>query len=251
MPVEPAGGTDDGRVGTSFDKIERAIQQVLEEGDGALVLTDLGSAVMVTEMAVEHLSPELQERVRLSNAPLVEGAIAAVSAAAGGADLEAVKRAAEQALETPKVSEETETEPAEAPEEEAPAEEAPQEAEEAEARSRPSGELEVTNPAGLHARPAARFVHLAMRFEANVSVKNVTHDRPPANAKSMMEVASRGTAWQGERIRIEAQGEDAEEAIAALRELVESGFGEREQEETREKRDKGSSRGGSRGSSTP
>ncbi len=223
VPIEPAGGTDDGRVGTSIDKVEGALHQVLEKSDGALVLMDLGSAVMIAEMALEALPAEKQERVRLSNAPLVEGAIAAVSAAAGGQDLPAVRRAAEQALKSPKLADESEPE---APE---PAEEEPSDAAvETEARPTAAAELEVRNPAGLHARPAARFVHAAMGFEADITVQNVTHDRPPANAKSMMEVASRGTAWQGEMIRIEARGEDAEEAIAALKDLVERGFGEME-----------------------
>lgn len=223
VQIEPAGGTEDGRIGTSVEKVERALHQVLEEGEGALVLMDLGSAVMITEMAVEALPEELQERVRLSNAPLVEGAIAAVSAAAGGQTLQEVKQAAEAALETPKLSDEPKPETPEAP-----GEETTDAVAETEAKPTAAAELEVSNPAGLHARPAARFVHTAMAFEADITVQNVTHGRPPANAKSMMEVASKGTAWQGEKIRIEAEGADAEEAIAALKELVESGFGEKE-----------------------
>jgi phosphocarrier protein FPr len=89
-------------------------------------------------------------------------------------------------------------------------------------------EIIVPNPTGLHARPAARFVRTAMRFDADITVQNVTHGRPVANAKSMMEVANTGTAWQGERIRVTAAGDDADEALAALQALVESGFGEME-----------------------
>ena len=90
-------------------------------------------------------------------------------------------------------------------------------------------ELPVLNPTGLHARPASLFVRTAMRFKADITVQNVTQGRPPADAKSMLDVASKGTAWQGEQIRIVAYGEDAAEAIAALRQLVESGFGEMEE----------------------
>ena len=191
VPIEPAGGTDDGRIGTSIEKVERAFHQVLEESEGVLVLMDLGSAVMITEMAVEALPAEMQERARLSNAPLVEGAIAAVSAAAGGQGLQAVKQAAEEALKSPKLPDEPEPEAPETPEEKT--------SDATEAKPTAAAELEVVNPAGLHARPAARFVHAAMGFEADIRVQNVTHDRPPANAKGMMEVASKGTAWQRER----------------------------------------------------
>ncbi len=209
----PAGGMDDGGLGTSLDKVTGALEQVLAQGD-ALVLADLGSAVLVTQMAIEALSPEQQGRVCLTNAPLVEGAIAAVVAAAGGGDLPTVRNAAERALEVPKIPSEAPVALPETPI--PPAQVGPVE----------SVELPVLNPTGLHARPAALFVRTAMKFRADITVQNVTHGRPAANAKSMMDVASRGTAWQGERIRIVAQGEDAVEAIAALRQLVESGFGE-------------------------
>jgi phosphoenolpyruvate-protein phosphotransferase/dihydroxyacetone kinase phosphotransfer subunit len=218
VPVFPAGGTDDGRLGTSFEKVARALEQALEEGDTALILVDLGSAVMVTQMAIEMLPPEAQSRVQMTNAPLTEGAIAAVVEAAGGRDLEAVRRAAEQALGTPKIPDVAPIEVGTAP----PVEEAEPGVEEK------SIELIVPNPTGLHARPASRFVRTAMRFDADITVQNVTHGRPVANAKSMMAVANTGTAWQGERIRITAHGDDADEALDALRALVESGFGEME-----------------------
>lgn len=216
VPIFPAGGTEDGRLGTSFEKVTQALEQALEAGDSVLILMDLGSAVMVTQMAIESLPQDAQQRIHMTNAPLTEGAIAAVVASAGGEGVDAVRRAAEQALATPKVPEVAPVEPAAA----APSQEpGPEEK---------SVELTIPNPTGLHARPAARFVRIAMRFDAEISVQNVTHGRPRANAKSMMEVANTGTAWQGERIRITAEGEDAEEALEALQALVESGFGEME-----------------------
>jgi phosphocarrier protein FPr len=216
VPIFPAGGTEDGRLGTSFEKVTQALEQALEEGDSVLILMDLGSAVMVTQMAIESLPEDAQKRIHMTNAPLTEGAIAAFVASAGGEEIDGVRRAAEQALATPKVPEATPVEAVAAtPPDEPGAEEK-------------SVELTIPNPTGLHARPAARFVRIAMRFDADVSVQNVTHGRPRANAKSMMEVANTGTAWQGERIRITAEGDDAEEALEALRALVESGFGEME-----------------------
>ena len=220
VPVVPAGGTDDGGLGTSMEKVTAALEQVLDQGE-TLVLADLGSAVMVTQMAVEFLPPELQSRVYLTDAPLVEGAIAAVVAASGGGDLETVRRAAEQAMEIPKIPSDGLAAGPE-PEPEVPA--VPEEG-----RPVESVELEVVNPTGLHARPASVFVRTAMGYESDITVQNVTHSRPKANAKSMMDVANRGTAWHGERIRIEARGEDAAEAVAALGQLVETGFGEMEE----------------------
>ncbi len=218
VPVIPAGGTEDGRLGTSLDKVMSALQQILEEGHSALVLADLGSSIMVAEMALEYLPPEWQERVRLANAPLVEGALAAVVAASGGEGLDAVQHAAEQSARVSKIL-------GPAPERIPP----PPVPEEIAGMPEESVELVVANPTGLHARPAARFVQTAMQFRSHIIVQNISQGRPPVNAKSMVEVASGGTAWQGERIRIVARGEDAAAAIQALKALVESGFGELEE----------------------
>ena len=212
-PIAAAGGLDDGGLGTSFEKIQRAVDVVYSD-DGVLILMDLGSAVMTTQMVLEALPPERRSRIRLSNAPLVEGAIAAAVAASLGDDLDRVQHAAETALEMPKIPRETPLAP-------------PVEATIPTGPSR-SIELVVPNPIGLHARPAVLFVQTAAQFTAHITVQNVTHNRQIVDAKSMMQVVSQGAARQGERIRIVAQGKDAAEAIAALGALVEAGFGEME-----------------------
>lgn len=76
-----AGGTDDGRIGTSFEKVLAAVEQSLAEaaGDGVVVLTDLGSAVMTAESVKEFASEP--DAVHLADAPLVEGLVAAAVAA--------------------------------------------------------------------------------------------------------------------------------------------------------------------------
>lgn len=215
VPIAAAGGLEDGTLGTSLERIQQGLDAVFSE-DGVLILMDLGSAVMTTEMLLETLPPEQRAVVRLSNAPLVEGAIAAAVAAAQGGDLDQVQRAAETAMEMPKVEHLAMVA--------APA---------LEAVEVPAGpvetiELVVPNPVGLHARPAVKFVETALGFDAQITVQNATRGGPAVDAKSMMQVSNRATARQGETIRIVARGEDAEAAIAALRELVEDGFGEME-----------------------
>ena len=220
VPIVPAGGTDDGRIGTSLEKVSQALKTVFAQAEDVLVLADLGSAVMITQMACESLPPEQRAHVSLSDAPFVEGAIAAAVAAAGGGDIMTVKQAAEGAQGISKI-------PSEGPTAEPTAEtEEPASVLTGEPLPTASVDVQVINPTGLHARPAALFVRTAMRFHSHITVQNITHNRPPANAKSMMDVASRGTAMEGETIRIVAQGEDADEAIAALRQLVAEGFGE-------------------------
>jgi phosphotransferase system HPr (HPr) family protein len=82
--------------------------------------------------------------------------------------------------------------------------------------------LVLRNKVGLHARPASKFVATAAKFQANITVR---HGHRQANAKSILMVLTLGAGHNAE-IQIEAQGADAEEAIAALVALVESNFGE-------------------------
>ena len=80
----------------------------------------------------------------------------------------------------------------------------------------------VSNPLGLHARAAAKFVHLASRFESQIRVGRAAK---MMDGKSIMGIlllaAARGTA-----LTISAEGTDEAAAVDALVQLVESGFGE-------------------------
>jgi PTS hybrid protein len=93
--VLAAGGTEDGRFGTSIDKIEVAVSGA-DSGDGVAILMDVGSAVLTSKALLAELDDDDPD-VRLVDAPLVEGAIAAAVTASTGQDLDAVVAAAEQA----------------------------------------------------------------------------------------------------------------------------------------------------------
>ncbi len=96
--IAAVGGASDGALGTNADHIRDAAEQ-LSSTDGVLVLLDIGSAVLSTEMALENFDrPYI-----LSNAPLVEGALLAAVEAATGADLQQTAAAAKQACELQKV----------------------------------------------------------------------------------------------------------------------------------------------------
>ena len=86
----------------------------------------------------------------------------------------------------------------------------------------PETTLTVRHKVGLHARPAALFVQTAKKFNSDI---RVSHDEREANAKSILTVLTLG-AEQGAVITIQAEGEDADEALAALTALVEDNFGE-------------------------
>lgn len=86
--IAPAGGLDDGSFGTSFEKIRTAIESVYSEA-GVLVLMDMGSAVMTTEMVIETLAGR---KVAMVDCPLVEGAVVAAIDAAGGMDYDGIRQ---------------------------------------------------------------------------------------------------------------------------------------------------------------
>jgi phosphotransferase system HPr (HPr) family protein len=86
-------------------------------------------------------------------------------------------------------------------------------------------ELEIHNPSGLHARPAALFVKTAAGFRSRISLENVTRGTAPGDAKSILRVLASGVA-SGHLVRLTIDGEDEEAAAMALSDLVASGIGE-------------------------
>ena len=82
----------------------------------------------------------------------------------------------------------------------------------------------LSNKRGLHARASAKFVEMADRFDAEVTV---TKDGHSVTADSVMELLMLAASF-GSTITIEAEGPDADEALAALQHLVEDRFGEDE-----------------------
>ncbi len=85
--------------------------------------------------------------------------------------------------------------------------------------------IKVSHPAGLHARPASLFVQTANKFESEIQVQNLTDESDIANAKSILTVLTLGV-MQDHEIEITAEGSDSEEAVQALKALIESNFGE-------------------------
>ena len=86
----------------------------------------------------------------------------------------------------------------------------------------PEIRITLRNSVGLHARPASLFVQTAKRYQSEV---RVTHKERPANAKSILSVLGLG-AGTGAELILHADGDDADEALAALRSLISSNFGE-------------------------
>lgn len=209
-----AGGVDDPKhpFGTDAARVSQAVQSVYSD-DGVVVLMDLGSALLSAETALEFLTEEQRANVHLCEAPLVEGAIAAAVQAAIGSDVKQVLAEARGALAVkiaqlrPQISE-------------APVTIAP-----TAALAADELHLTVRNRLGLHARPAAKFVSTAARFQSDITLRNVTRLTGPVSAKSINQVATLGVR-QGHEIAIAAQGPDAGEALSALRALVEANFGE-------------------------
>ncbi|MFP5379272.1 MAG: HPr family phosphocarrier protein [Vicinamibacteria bacterium] len=85
-----------------------------------------------------------------------------------------------------------------------------------------SREVTIRNQLGLHARAAARFVHLAARYQSQI---RVARDGRAMDGKSIMGILLLAAAW-GTTVTISADGPDERDAVEALAALVTSGFGE-------------------------
>ena len=208
-----AGGPDDD-LGTDAVAIAAAIDDA-DSGDGVLVLMDLGSAILSAETALEFVAEP--DRVRLSSAPFVEGLVAAVVAAAGGADLETAARecATAAAAKARQLGGDA--------------------AEPASGALSPAGtageeglsfEAVVINPSGLHARPAATFVKAASRYDAEVRIADLETGADEVSGRSLLALMALGIR-QGSRVRVSAAGPQAQAALDDLRALIDDGFGER------------------------
>lgn len=88
----------------------------------------------------------------------------------------------------------------------------------------PERTLTITNKLGLHARAAAKLVQTAARFKAEVRMSRID-DETEVNAKSIMGVLMLAAAM-GTEVRLRTDGEEAEQAMRALAELIEGKFGE-------------------------
>ncbi len=208
--VEVAAGLDDGSLGTDATAVLAALERA-EQGDGVVVLMDLGSAVLSAELALELLDDEARQRVVLSPAPLVEGLVAACVAAAGGADRAAVAAEARAGL-AGKLAHlgdgpDDVVTPADVPHQDGTV----------------VGRVAVTAPHGLHARPAARLVQAARAAPVPVECRNATTGSDWASATSMAQVSVLGVL-HGHDLELRASGPGARAAVDALVALVERGF---------------------------
>jgi multiphosphoryl transfer protein len=206
--VEIAAGTSDDRLGTDAARVAEAIGAA-DDGEGVVVIMDLGSALLSAELALELL-PDASIETRLVPAAFVEGIFAAVISAAAGAGLDAVAREAEEAL--PAKAAHLDGAPS------APV--APNTA-----RSAIVAEATIVNPDGVHARPAALIASALALLDSRITIAT---DRSAAvSAHSPTALMALGTR-AGDVLRIEADGPDASAGVDRILALVRDGFGELE-----------------------
>ncbi len=205
-------GADRTELGTDAIEIQEAINSVYSD-DGVLVLMDMGSAILSAETAKEFLSPEQQQKVRLTSAPLVEGGIAAAVQAQLGATLDEVANAAQQSL-------------------------LPKQDQVQDFRVKCSGgvlcpalsvneilDVTIQNPHGLHLRPAAMLIKTLSRFPGEVFIENRTARRGPVLARSLVDV-TRLQIREGDSARFSISAPDPKPVVDSILSLVESQFGD-------------------------
>ncbi len=208
-------GDNNEELGTNAAEImEKLIE--LQSPEGILVLMDLGSALLSTDMALEMLEDDQKANIRMCPAPFVEGAIAAGVQANMGADLEAVYREAMSAL----LAKQEQIAPGSAAQV---LSAAPTPAAEAEEQSEFT--VVVSNASGLHARPAAVFAKTISAYDAKVTVTNLSENKGPLHINGLIAVMLLG-AKKGDTLKVQAEGSQKTEVLDALAELFRSNFGE-------------------------
>jgi phosphocarrier protein FPr len=218
FPIAVAAGAGESHdeLGTDAVHISEVLKPFMD-GDGAVVLMDLGSAVLSAQTALELLdvSPsDPKSNLRLCPAPMVEATVSAAVQASAGGSLDDVAREAMSALAPKEAQLGSAADTQSTVTERAAADEKVVEF-----------EVVIANPHGLHARPAATLVQEVSRFESDVQLSNQTTHRGPSPGRSLTSV-SLLQARKGDSVRFTVRGRDADEAAERLKKLAASGFGE-------------------------
>lgn len=231
VTILAAGGGGDGGLGTSFDLISDALQRA-DNPDGTVVLYDLGSAVLTTETALEFLDPQDADRITVIDAPLVEGTIAAAVTAEGSGDRAAVAASARSAIGSfgavpagGAAAEQVAAMDGAAGGSDVPSGGfgADQDDTDIPAGVPESADVEVVNPLGLHARPAAELARSLAGTSATVRIGRP--GGPAVDLRSVLGVV--GLAVRGsDDVRINVWGPDAVLVLGRLVKLIRGGFGE-------------------------
>lgn len=250
VPIATAGGTEipEAPMGTDPQRVLRALEGLFTQPDVAavVVLMDLGSAIMSTEMALEWLTEERRQQVHLSPAPLVEGALAAaVCAGLGGSVAEVLRDAL--AGHQNKITATTEPEPQRPHAPGSPLDPPPdpppdwQTDWQPDPQSAPAipalptgtpplapdeplvhGELRVRNALGVHARPAARILRILAERRAQLTLTHRGRTRRVGGLNDLLSLAIR----QGDTLHLQVRGPDAAIVCAELHALAQAHFGD-------------------------
>ncbi len=200
-------------IGTDALEIVQAIRSVFSDS-GVLVLMDLGSAVLSAELALDFMTEEERQKVRLCPAALVEGALAVAAQLSLTDDLNRLCEEAQYALtskqshlgfltETPFPSQTSVAEPS--------------------GGEQHSIIVRLNNPHGLHARPATQLIQTVSQYDARVWIANLDRHTANVEAVSLNALLTLG-ATQGHRLQITACGRQAGDVLAALQVLI-AGWG--------------------------
>ncbi|HBD5006284.1 TPA: phosphoenolpyruvate--protein phosphotransferase [Escherichia coli] len=214
VPLAIAAGIDDPQnpIGTDAIAIMSAIESVWSP-DGVLVLMDMGSALLSTEMALELLSEEQRSAIYLLAAPVVEGAMSAVTSAAAGLSVTEIIAEVDLAL----CAKQQQLMPSSTAGEVIPAISPVNHCDEWQTFC-----WMIRNPHGIHARPAASILKVSAQYSANIIV--IKGDKR-ASTRSLNELAMLGVRC-GDEIIFQAEGTDASDALKAIETLAKNHFGE-------------------------
>lgn len=217
VPMAYAGGVQGGfsELGTDATDILEAIEKVYSK-DGVVVLMDMGSAMLSAEVALELLEEEKAKNIKLSSAPLVEGAISAAVQISINAPLSKIVSEAANSLHSKRthIQDFYRTDSV-------------HETDISETAMMDAVDrlFTIANEHGLHARPAAKFVKEAAKYKATVNVTNTTRNKGPVSARSLNKIATLGIR-KNDEIRVSASGEEAKELLDAIGNLIIDNFGE-------------------------
>jgi dihydroxyacetone kinase phosphotransfer subunit len=213
VQLEGVGGIEskDTPFGSDPLMIKEALER-LNTPKGTLVFCDLGSSLLSVEMALEFLNEDQKKQVKISTGPLVEGSLVAAALIASGAEFSHVWKESNQALaskqkhlddDTTKSYHQTKDEKS------------------------ISFCFKIKNKHGIHARPAAQIVKITTQYTSQIFLQSISQGIRKVDGKSINQVLSLGVA-SGEEVIITCVGQDSQQALDSLKELIFNNFYEEE-----------------------
>ncbi len=218
LPIAVAGGVGDdyAELGTDATDIMEAIEKVHSD-EGTLILVDMGSALLSTELALEFLGEDIAKNIKVTSAPVLEGAVSAGVQIQLNSPLEKVYSEAMAGLQAKQIHLDENVEDTALANNDT--------VDLAKNANTLSKQFIIENPHGLHVRPVTQLIQTIAPFTSKIGIQNSSKQSEIVDGRSAISVSCL-QLLKGDSMTVFALGDDATETLNAITDLHNAHYGE-------------------------